>query len=73
VKTGQAIVRLPSGAQYEGTVLYDGQAVTLEGCRRHVVNSSDPATVRRYPSTVRTWPVSAVAVIEWQDASEGSP
>jgi hypothetical protein len=66
VRTGQAIVRLPEGAEYEGTVLYDGHAVTLDGHRRYIEGVGDHRTVRLGNAVERTWPVERVDVVEWQ-------
>lgn len=67
MRSGPAIIHLPSGAEYEGQTLYDGHAVTLEGCRRHVDGVGDERTVRRYQRIVRTWPIEAVAAVDWQE------
>jgi hypothetical protein len=66
VKTGPAIVRLLSGAEYEGVALYDGHAVTLDGHRRHIEGVGDDRTVRLGNAVERTWPVERVDVVKWQ-------
>jgi len=66
VREGQAIVRLPSGAEYEGWAVYDGNAVTVEGCLRHVEGAGETRTIRLGSAIVRTWPIESVAVVEWR-------
>jgi hypothetical protein len=65
-RAGPATVRLDSGQTYVGVVIYDGQAVTLDGERRHRCDTADGPREHRYPVS-KTWPLRRVDEIEWHE------
>ena len=56
-------------ASFEGLVVFDGRAVTLEGRVRNATHVDGALTVLYGEQTTRTWPIAGICEIEWIDGA----
>jgi len=63
--TGQALVKLKTGAVYRGYARYDGRTVTFGGQLRVVSLVAGEQVVTYRPARRRTLPIYRVAEIIW--------